>query len=399
MTFGEQSGLQWRKFLSPNKEYGGAFIKSAQQGNEIAMELKRYLNTLFQWWWLGLITFIVTLLATLIFTYGQVPVYESTTTLVVSPNAMISTDLGELRAAVTSLDKPIVANTYAEIGQSDSVINAAMSHLGVRPSRDYAVGSSVLQETNIIKITVTGPEPMMVQKLAAAVADQTLDYVSELFEVYDLIKLDPASLPSEPSTPNVNLNLLVGASLGVGLAVILVFLAEYLRQSQGQIDSTTPVDFQTGALKPSYFIQRMREEISRSERQGHSFSVGLVQLADLEQSVQGLSANTVIVILRRAVGLIQQTLPADYLISILRDNSLLLLMPDTDKDLAADMLKKVKTKINWATFEVDETGMKLHFDANCGVATYSADGIEPENLIRAAAKALADTSEAGESVG
>ena len=210
------------------------------------MELKRYLSVLWQWWWLGLVTFIATVLATLLFTYSQTPQYESETKMVVSPNSIIATDLGELRAAVTSLDKPIVANTYAEIAQSSSIVQAVKRQLGIVGNRDYEVSSSVLQETTIIQIAVTGPDPVIVQQLATQVALQTLEYVAGLYEVYDLTLLDPAALPTEPSSPNIKLNIVVGIAVAIGLAAIFAFLAEYMKAPIAQIEnpsaSTTEQD-------------------------------------------------------------------------------------------------------------------------------------------------------------
>jgi capsular polysaccharide biosynthesis protein len=93
----------------------------------------------------------------------------------------------------------------------------------------FEVNGSVLYNTNIIVITVTGPDPALVQQLAIAISEQTIDYVTRLYEIYDLKPLDAAELPEDPVSPSLPLNLILGSVLGLGAGVFFAFLTEYLR--------------------------------------------------------------------------------------------------------------------------------------------------------------------------
>src|SRR5262245_27923476 len=220
------------------------------------MELKRYLMILWNWWWLVLVALITVIISTIIFTYTQTPEYEATVRLVVSPSALTLTDLSELRATTIALDKPIVANTYAEIGQSPTIINSAWTQLGLSRQKEYKVESSVLPETSIVMITITGPDPVMVEQFANAITEQTLAQVGKLYEVYDLTLLDPPSLPTTPSSPNRQLNLVLGVVLGVGFGLLSAFLAEYLQTPIERVEQLSIVDNKTGAYKDSYLLRR-----------------------------------------------------------------------------------------------------------------------------------------------
>lgn len=192
------------------------------------MELKRGMKVLWRWKWLFLLAFIVTVGSTVLFTFTQVPMYESNVRLIVSPSSSLTADLNDLRSAVTALSAPVVANTYAEISQSASIVEKAWRQLNVRPQISYDVVSTVIQETTIVEITVSGPNPKVSQSLANAITDQTIKYVEGLTTVYNLTLLDPAVASVLPSRPNYQFNLAMGIILGLMAGVLLAFMAEYL---------------------------------------------------------------------------------------------------------------------------------------------------------------------------
>jgi len=352
------------------------------------MELKRYLITLWNWWWLVLVAWITVVISTIVFTYTQIPEYETVVRLVVSPSALTLTDLSELRATTTALDKPIVANTYAEIGQSPTIIQTAWDQLELPPQKAYVVKSSVLPETSIVVITVTGPDPVLVQHLAETVAEQTLAQVAKLYEVYDLTLLDPAMVPTVPIRPNKKLNFGLGVILGLGLSVLAAFLAEYLKTPMERGEQLSIVDTKTGAYKDSYLLRRLRGEISRSKRVQRPFVVGVVRLENFEEMIDGFSPEARQMILKQVVQLFKQDLPEENLIAQWRGDMLALLMPDVDLPDAQRVLQKVQNRLNWTTFEVGESGFKLNFTSKFGLASYGLNGVSPEGLIDQAEEAL-----------
>jgi diguanylate cyclase (GGDEF)-like protein len=352
------------------------------------MELKRYLMILWNWWWLALVVLITVVISTIAFTYTRLPRYETSVRLVVSPSPITATDLRELRETITGLDKPIVANTYAEIGQSPSTIKAAWSQLGLSPLQNYEVRASVLQETSIVIVTISGSNPVLVQRLADAVTDQTLAHVAELYEVYDLTLLDPASVPIIPTSPNTRLNLALGVLLGLTSGVLSAFLAEYLKTPVERMEQLSIVDTNTGAYKASYFLRRLRGEMSRSKRVRRPFVVGVVYLENFEEMTDSFAPETRQMVLKQVVQLFKQVLSEENLVARWRGNSLALLMPDFDVQTVQDMLKKVQTRLNWTTFEVGDTGFKLNLTSKFGLANYNLNGVSPEGLLDEAEQTL-----------
>jgi capsular polysaccharide biosynthesis protein len=198
------------------------------------MEFKRFTMILWKWWWLFVGALIIVFISTVIFTYSQTPIYETDVRLIVSPSNVLMSNPSDLRSAVTALSAPVVANTYAEISQSPSIVDGAWTRLNMNTQNGYQVNSTVLQETTIVVITVSGPDPKLIQRLADAIKDETIQYVEDLPTVYALTLLDSASIPESPSKPAYQFNLVLGLAIGLMAGVLLAIMAEYLTLSTGE---------------------------------------------------------------------------------------------------------------------------------------------------------------------
>lgn len=194
------------------------------------MELVNYAKVLWKWKIVMIFTFLTVLAGTLVFTFTMTPVYESQSKLVIIPVTDNFLNYDEVRASISALDKDHIANTYAEVAQSSSVVNIAYDNLQLDEDA-FEVVSDVLPGTSIITVTVQGPKAGSTQQLAQEVSNQTEVYVFENFAVYGIETLDEASLPSSPVQPNVFLNIVLGIILGLGAGVVVALLGEYINDS------------------------------------------------------------------------------------------------------------------------------------------------------------------------
>jgi len=352
------------------------------------MELKRYLKVLLRWWWLALVAFLTVTAASIVFTYTQTPSYEATARLVVSTAPAVA-DLREVRASLSALDAGII-NTYAEIGQSRTILEQAWSDLDVPPEtrRRFEARSSVLQKTNLILITVAGPDPAIAHEAANAIARHVVDYVSNLYEIYELKLLDAAERPYSPVSPNKKLNLLLGFVLGVGTAIAFTFVAEYLRAPIEEMEQLSLMDAQTGAYKRSYFLHRLREEVSRSNRHQRPFTISRMRVDNLDEIVKLYPPRTRELILQRVVHFLRQSLSEENVIAHWEDGDLVILMPDCDEAMARQAIGRLHTSMQWTLFEVEDLDFKLNLTASFGMATHTSNGAGPDDLLRKATEAL-----------
>lgn len=194
------------------------------------MDTKKYFDILLKWKNILFLAFGTVVLATALFTLTSTPAYEATSKLVILPSANVFTNYNDVRNAITSLDNDYVANTYAEVAQSSTILESAQSALGLESLDGYVVTSSVEPKTNLLSVTVEGPDAYTVYALSNMVATTTTEYVAEYFDIYYLQHLDKAVLPEKPIRPNVALNLVLGVILGLGAGVVFAYFGEYLSE-------------------------------------------------------------------------------------------------------------------------------------------------------------------------
>lgn len=194
------------------------------------MELRTYLLVLWRKRCLVLTAFLSTLLATMVFTFLQTPVYEAASTFVVSPTGTYR-DAEALAGVLDAMSRRAeLANTYAEVAASRSIKEEAADELRLSEAQrdDLTVDSRLLAGTNVLEITVRGSDAELVAVFADEIGALTANYTRALYEAYGLKPLDMADLPTSPVQPNKLLNLALGAALGLALGVGLAFLAYYL---------------------------------------------------------------------------------------------------------------------------------------------------------------------------
>ncbi|PKO13509.1 MAG: hypothetical protein CVU39_18475 [Chloroflexi bacterium HGW-Chloroflexi-10] len=192
------------------------------------MELIIFLRMLQKRWWIISIILFVTIAGTFLFTYYKTPIYSAAATYVVSPSPQIL-DGTEFLSGLSILGgQPTVASTYATIATSAVVKQNATEALGLKndQARNLAVFSRVRTNTHIIEITVEGNDPFLVQVFTNKIGKSTIDYVNTLNGVYNLQLLDSAVTPEQPIRPNMKINLMLGAALGLVLGIGIAFLSD-----------------------------------------------------------------------------------------------------------------------------------------------------------------------------
>ncbi|NJD60870.1 MAG: hypothetical protein C3F13_17900 [Anaerolineales bacterium] len=195
------------------------------------MELISFLKIFLKRWWIIVLIFLVTVGSTAIFTWRQNPTYSVTTTFVVSPSSTIFSDPRSFLSGLDVLGGRVsVANTYSDIATSRRIKNDTIDALGLNPvqAETLDVGSKILAGTNVIYITVEGPDPSLITTFANKLGETTVKYVEELYGVYDLKILDLAEIPVFPIKPNWKLNLALAAVLSLAVGMGISFLVEYM---------------------------------------------------------------------------------------------------------------------------------------------------------------------------
>ncbi len=188
-----------------------------------------------RYWWLILSAFAFGFGATAAFTSLRAPTYRATTTLVVGPNESLKTPR-EVVDSLNTLDRRSVVATFAKLPSSRTVRERAQGQLQLNEAqlKPYDVRTVVVPDTNVLEVSVEGPNPRMAAALADAVAQQTTQYTREFYDIYGMKVLDSAQEPTERVGPGLSRTLLVGAVLGLLIGVGVASIFDYLRRLKGR---------------------------------------------------------------------------------------------------------------------------------------------------------------------
>ena len=184
-------------------------------------------------WWMVALTVIGVVGATAFQVSRQPVTYEASTTAIVWPDENVAGQSKETALrSLDTLDRRSVIATYAKIPASRTVREQAQNQLKISSAdiRHHKVRTSVMPDTNVLRISVEGPDLKLVATLANAVAEQSNVYATNLSAIYRLKILDQAIEPTRPIRPLVWRQLGASAVLGILLGLGWVFLFGYVRQ-------------------------------------------------------------------------------------------------------------------------------------------------------------------------
>lgn len=313
------------------------------------MELKAYLRILLKYWWLVVLSLVVTITATFIFTSRQPRIYETQATFVIRPHSLIVED--EFVRTLDTLSRRIEINsTFAEIAGSKLIKEQAAEKLNLDSAqkKDLTVKGSVLAGTNILEIAVEGTDPVLIRDFTEAVSIETLDYVNNLYDVLELEPLDPAEIPSKPVKPNLAFNLILGTILGLGLGIALAIFTEYLNAPAAEPAKFDILDPESGLYNRPYFEMRARQEMSRARRHDYPLSMALVRFHTEGINSVGFDSDNMRYFASRLGPLMRE----EDVLARYDDNTLALLFPDLSKEATQTLVNEVQAKLGTSPLDV-----------------------------------------------
>ncbi|MBN1487740.1 MAG: diguanylate cyclase [Anaerolineae bacterium] len=363
------------------------------------MELKSYLRILLKKWWIICIAFLVTLTATVIFTFTQMPIYEVVVTYVVAPTDTFP-NTGSFANGLEILSRRAeIATTYTEVAISSLIRKQAASRLGLTDTqqRELEISSRVRAGTNVMEIVVEGENKELVTEYAKMVGQETVAYVANLYETYRMEELDiPDAPPEEPVKPNKPLNIGLGGVFGLALGIGLAFLSAYLEAPVEDFTNFAILDTETGAYNKRYFTQRLGEEMSRAKRNEYPLTLALMNVDQLELiHSASLPKQVQNEALRKVAVFLKQYLRAEDIMARVDNTLFAFLLPDMSQIEAQALMEQLQTRIAWTAFEVEASGIKLNLSSAAGLVAYDHNGTEKEELFTKARQALQQAETTG----
>ena len=169
----------------------------------------------------------------------QKPLYRSYTTVILGGNE--SSQNTTITQNDIAINKNLV-DTYAEIVKSRRVLNPVIDelHLNMLYGQLYSkVGVTALNNTEIIKITVTDGNAILAKNIANVIAEHFTESVKELYNMDNVNVLDVAIQEEKPFNINVMKQLVIYFIVGFMLSAGLLFTIFYFDRT---VKSTEQVE-------------------------------------------------------------------------------------------------------------------------------------------------------------
>lgn len=208
------------------------------------MELRDYLRILHKYWVLILAVTLLGIATGAVATILTTPKYEAKTQLYVSVRGE-GTSTSDLTQGSNFARQSV--QSYIRIATTDKVLGPVLEELGLEETSAQLaakVRASAPLNTSIIDIFVTNSDPIMAADIANAVGLSFAHVVQDELEILEkkegpdgtsetlspvkLTTVQQAMPPTAPTSPNLKMNLalgaLVGLALGIGIAVLRTVL-------------------------------------------------------------------------------------------------------------------------------------------------------------------------------
>lgn len=355
------------------------------------MELRTYIQIIQKNIQLIVIFTLVSVTLTLLFTTQQTPVYES-----ISKYVVRVTPGGTFDEAFYAMDvitgRPRIYVGFCDVMESGRIRENAITFLtddiDTTNIGDYEASCTVLPESNVIVLTVTGTEPYLVQTLNQVIGIAGIEYNNGIYGYVELVLLDHVWFNSTPISPNFVFNGVLGLALGIAVSMTIAFLLDYLRSPAEKLAESSIYELRLNVYNNRYASRRLSEEIERSKMQNRLLAVALIELhADVQDGVSGE------LLLRQAAMRIKEKLRPTDILAHREGGIFTLIMPETPERTALRLVRTIHEHVASKPIEVENA--IANFTAISGMIENNGGMNDSEEIMELAERALRTARRAG----
>lgn len=197
---------------------------------EIEIDIKRVVEALLKHIWLiGIATFLATVIAIGYTFYFITPMYKSSAMFYVNNNDI---SVGSISASITSSDITASKNlvkSYIVILKTRNCLEDVIDYAELDMTYNQIAGmvsADSVDETEIFRVTVTGPDPEQAETIANAIAYVLPKKISSVIDGTSAKVVEYAVIASNRSSPSYTKNAVVGMAIGFIISAGFVALKE-----------------------------------------------------------------------------------------------------------------------------------------------------------------------------
>ena len=183
-----------------------------------------------KWPFMIVCAIVVAIIACMYSTFCITPLYRACGTLYVTGDVNDSTEYTHKDTSLSDLMlSQELAKTYGQILSSNTFFKTVAEENG--RGYDYTYIQSLtsisnIEETGILYITVTHPNPQIAYELTNTILELAPDELARVVVSGSANIIDAADMPEEPVSPNIPKNTVLGGLAGFILAAVIIFLRD-----------------------------------------------------------------------------------------------------------------------------------------------------------------------------
>lgn len=324
-------------------------------------------------------------MAALIYALAVTPLYRSSATFLVYPNQNV-TSSRDIVSSLDTLDKKTVSSTYADILASNRVYQDTLDRLQLEPQKlkDIRVFAQVQSDSNILVLSVEGPDPVVTTLLANNIGQNGISLIKSLYQVFDISFLDTALEPKKPFRPQPLRDGLIAAGAGLLLGLIFILVEDWIRVPFDLLRERSITDKQSLAYTRKY-IQRLVSQEFTIKKADDPLAFGRIYLSGLEDLLDGLPERVATPLMQKVASDLHLLLRGNDIVGRWDRLEFSLLLPSTPELPALKTFERLVDKLEELVVIDSET--KIDLDPVAGLALRKP-GDKPEQLYQRAEEAL-----------
>lgn len=170
-----------------------------------------------------------------VYSFGFVkPKYSSSTTLVLAMSSKNEKEGDKKGTSITTTDMTLNSNlvpTYSELIKSNNIMREVIKNLEIDEDEDIlkkCVSVSSVQETEVIKITVTYDNAKDAANIANEIAKAFSNKINEIYKINNIYIVDIAEVDEEPTNINHIKDAILFMFVGFAISIAYVFVLNML---------------------------------------------------------------------------------------------------------------------------------------------------------------------------
>lgn len=199
------------------------------------MEIKKYFDIILKRLWIIIVfTVIVGIVAAYLNFFVFVPVYQADTTLLITglSNGTSETDTVDNMSFEDIVAGQSLISEYSAIINSNRVTGAVVKELNDPDIAEKEIRNmltiSAVNDTRIIAISITDPDPVKAARIADIVAKVFSEEIVGLYKIENVNIIDKAEVPTSPVAPEKKKNLALSVFAALVFSVGIILLIEFL---------------------------------------------------------------------------------------------------------------------------------------------------------------------------